>query len=78
MKWPAHSVPDVQEGESLLDFERRVFDAWVNYDKFVGRDDTGGILLCWRRTRSVLESRDRRTISGLRTRLLGGILRWLR
>jgi hypothetical protein len=33
---------DVQENESLYDFERRVFDAWVNYDKFVGRDDTGG------------------------------------
>jgi len=33
---------DVQEGESLHDFERRVFDAWVNYDKFVGRDDAGG------------------------------------
>jgi hypothetical protein len=38
----ALSSPDVQEGESLHDFERRVFDAWVNYDKFVGRDDTGG------------------------------------
>jgi hypothetical protein len=33
---------DVQENESLYDFERRVFDVWVNYDKFVGRDDTGG------------------------------------
>jgi hypothetical protein len=33
---------DVQEGESLHDFERRVFDAWVNYDKFAGRDDAGG------------------------------------
>ena len=41
-KWAAHSVSDVQEGESLLDFERRVFDAWVNYDKFVGRNDAGG------------------------------------
>jgi hypothetical protein len=38
----ALSISDVQEGESLLDFERRVFDAWVNYDKFVGRDDAGG------------------------------------
>jgi hypothetical protein len=38
----ALNVPDVQEGESLLDFERRVFDAWVNYDKFVGRNDSGG------------------------------------
>ena len=38
----ALTVSDVQEGESLHDFERRVFDAWVNYDKFVGRDDTGG------------------------------------
>jgi hypothetical protein len=35
-------VPDVIEGESLLDFERRVFDAWVNYDKFVGHNDAGG------------------------------------
>ena len=35
-------VPDVMEGECLLDFERRVFDSWVNYDKFVGRNDAGG------------------------------------
>ena len=38
----ALNVPDVQDGESLLDFERRVFEAWVNYDKFVGRNDAGG------------------------------------
>ena len=38
----ALTLPDVQEGESLFDFERRVFDAWVNYDKFVGRNDAGG------------------------------------
>jgi hypothetical protein len=38
----ALTVSDVEEGESLLDFERRVFDAWVNYDKFVGRNDAGG------------------------------------
>jgi hypothetical protein len=38
----ALSIPDAQESESLYDFERRVFDAWVNYDKFVGRDDAGG------------------------------------
>jgi hypothetical protein len=38
----ALDVPDVQEGESLLDFERRVFNAWVNFDKFVGRNDAGG------------------------------------
>ena len=38
----ALGISDVQEGESLQDFERRVFDAWVNYDKFVGRDDAGG------------------------------------
>jgi hypothetical protein len=38
----ALDVPDVQEGESLFDFERRVFDSWVNYDKFVGRNDAGG------------------------------------
>jgi hypothetical protein len=35
-------ISDVQEGESLLHFERRVFEAWVNFDKFVGRDDAGG------------------------------------
>jgi hypothetical protein len=40
----ALTVPDVQEDESLLDFERRVFDAWVNYDKFVGHKDAGGNL----------------------------------
>ena len=38
----ALGISDVQEGESLHDFERRVFDSWVNYDKFVGRDDAGG------------------------------------
>jgi hypothetical protein len=42
----ALSIPDVQEGESLHDFERRVFNAWVNYDKFVGRNDTGGHSPC--------------------------------
>ena len=39
----ALDVPDVQEGESLFDFERRVFNAWVNFDKFVGRNDAAGI-----------------------------------
>jgi hypothetical protein len=38
----ALTASDVQEGESLLDFERRVFEAWVNYDHFVGRNDAGG------------------------------------
>jgi hypothetical protein len=38
----ALDISDVQEGESLHDFERRVFGGWVNYDKFVGRDDAGG------------------------------------
>src|SRR5580704_2500435 len=38
----ALNAPDVREGESLYDFERRVFDAWVNYDKFVGHNDAGG------------------------------------
>jgi hypothetical protein len=33
---------DVQEGESLIDFERRVFEAWVTFDKFVGHNDAGG------------------------------------
>jgi hypothetical protein len=30
----ALTVSDVQEGESLYDFERRVFNAWVNYEGF--------------------------------------------
>jgi hypothetical protein len=38
----ALSITDVQESESLHDFERRVFDAWVNYDKFIGHNDAGG------------------------------------
>jgi hypothetical protein len=38
----ALTVSDVQESESLHDFERRVFDAWVNFDKFLGRNDAGG------------------------------------
>jgi hypothetical protein len=42
----ALNVLDVEDGESLHDFERRVFDAWVNYDKFVGRDDAGGHSPC--------------------------------
>jgi hypothetical protein len=38
----ALTISDVQEGESLLDFERRVFEAWVNFNKFVGHNDAGG------------------------------------
>jgi len=38
----ALNVSDVRESESLYDFERRVFDSWVNYDRFVGRNDAGG------------------------------------
>jgi hypothetical protein len=38
----ALTVSDIQEAESLLDFERRIFDSWVNYDKFVGRNDAAG------------------------------------
>jgi hypothetical protein len=38
----ALNAPDVREGESLYDFERRVFDAWVNYDKFVGHNGAAG------------------------------------
>jgi hypothetical protein len=38
----ALTVSDVQEGESLLEFECRIFDAWVRYDKFLGRNDAGG------------------------------------
>jgi hypothetical protein len=38
----ALNVSDVRETESLYDFERRVFDAWVNYDKFVGHNGAAG------------------------------------
>jgi len=38
----ALNISDLRESESLYDFERRVFDAWVNYDKFVGRNDAAG------------------------------------
>jgi hypothetical protein len=41
----ALTVSDVQESESLHDFERRVFDAWVNYEGFRGgynSSDGGG------------------------------------
>jgi len=41
----ALSIPDVQETESLYDFERRVFNAWVNYEGFRGgynSSDGGG------------------------------------
>jgi hypothetical protein len=40
----ALDIADVQPGESLYDFERRIFDGWVSYDKFVGRNDAGGNL----------------------------------
>jgi hypothetical protein len=41
----ALNVPDVEEGESLHDFERRAFNAWVNYEGFRGgynSSDGGG------------------------------------
>ena len=41
----ALTVSDVQEGESLHDFERRVFDAWTGYEGFRGgynSSDGGG------------------------------------
>jgi hypothetical protein len=38
----ALTTSDVQEGESLLDFEHRVFDSWVSYDKFVGHNGAAG------------------------------------
>jgi len=38
----ALNISDLRESESLYDFERRVFDSWVNYDRFVGRNDAGG------------------------------------
>ena len=36
----ALSISDVQEGESLHDFERRVFDAWINYEGFRGGNNS--------------------------------------
>jgi hypothetical protein len=36
----ALSIPDVQESESLYDFERRVFDAWINYEGFRGGNNS--------------------------------------
>jgi hypothetical protein len=41
----ALGIPDVQDGESLYDFERRVFNAWINYEGFRGgynSSDGGG------------------------------------
>jgi hypothetical protein len=38
----ALNAPDVLEGESLLDFERRVFESWVNYPNFIGCNGAGG------------------------------------
>ncbi len=41
----ALGISDVQEGESLHDFERRVFSAWTNYEGFRGGNnacDGGG------------------------------------
>ena len=52
----ALSSPDVQEGESLHDFERRVFDAWVNYEGFRGgynSSDGGGAPYLNRLTREL-------------------------
>jgi hypothetical protein len=36
----ALSIPDVQESESLYDFERRVFDAWTNHEGFRGGNNS--------------------------------------
>ena len=36
----ALTVSDVQESESLYDFERRVFDAWTNYEGFRGGNNS--------------------------------------
>jgi hypothetical protein len=36
----ALSISDVQENESLHDFERRVFDAWINYGGFSGGNNS--------------------------------------
>ena len=36
----ALSIPDVREGESLHDFERRVFSAWTNYEGFRGGNNS--------------------------------------
>jgi hypothetical protein len=34
------SSPDVQESESLYDFERRVFEAWINFEGFRGANNS--------------------------------------
>ncbi len=55
-------VPDVMEGESLLDFERRVFDAWTNYEGFHGGNnscDGGGAALLNRPTGELSPGRGR-------------------
>ena len=55
-------VPDVMEGESLLDFERRVFDAWTNYEGFHGGNnscDGGGAALLNRPTGKLSPGRGR-------------------
>jgi hypothetical protein len=36
----ALSISDVEEGESLNDFERRVFEAWTNYEGFRGGNNS--------------------------------------
>jgi hypothetical protein len=49
----ALTVSDVQDGESLHNFERRVFDAWTNYEGFRGGNnscDGGGAPHLNRRT----------------------------
>jgi hypothetical protein len=38
----ALDISDVQEGESLHDFDRRVFDAWINYEGFRGANNSSG------------------------------------
>jgi hypothetical protein len=66
----ALSIPDVQEGESLYDFERRVFDAWTNYEGFRGgynSSDGGGAPYL-----------NRLTVPGAWKDLLGRVLRRLR
>jgi hypothetical protein len=38
----AIGAADVMDGESLLDFEKRIFGSWINFAGFVGHDNAGG------------------------------------
>src|ERR1700691_5202401 len=41
-KWPEHSLCPTWKKVSRFSTSSVVFDSWVNFDKFVGRNDAGG------------------------------------